>query len=88
MKLDQNKVALVVGSFAGLMHAGWSVLVALGLAQSLMDKIFELHFLNNPFNVLSFDLITAAILVIVTFVVGFLMGWIFTYIWNQLISKK
>lgn len=88
MKLDQNKVALVVGAFFGLMHAGWSVLVWLGLAQMLMDRIFALHFLNNPFNVLSFDLTTAAILVVVTFVVGFILGWIFTYIWNQLISKK
>ncbi|MFA5932805.1 MAG: hypothetical protein WCV81_00895 [Microgenomates group bacterium] len=86
MKLDKNKTALSVGVFMGVMHIGWSTLVALGLAQTLMDKIYGLHFLNNPFNVMSFDLTTAAILVVVTFVVGLVMGWLFAYIWNQLVK--
>lgn len=88
MKLDQSKTALILGVFVGLMHAVWSVLIALGLAQMWMDWIFSLHFLNNPFNVLSFNLITAITLTVVTFIVGYIMGWVFAYIWNQLISKK
>ncbi len=88
MKLDQNKTALSLGVFAGLMHAVWAAIVWLGLAQTWMDWIYGLHFLNNPFNVLSFDLVTAVILIVVTFVTGYLMGWFFAYIWNMLLSKK
>ena len=88
MKLDQNKTALSLGVFAGLMHAVWAAIVWLGLAQTWMDWIYGLHFLNNPFNVLSFDLVTAVILIVVTFVTGYLMGWFFAYIWNILLSKK
>lgn len=88
MKLDQNKTALNFGIFIALMHLGWSALVAIGLAQKLMDWVYNLHFLNNPFNVMSFDLATAAMLTIVTFVVGYIGGFVFAFIWNQLISKK
>lgn len=88
MKLDQNKTALSFGIFFATMHIGWALLVALGLAQRLMDFIYNLHFLNNPFNVLSFDLATAAMLTIVTFVVGYVMGWFFAFIWDMLLIKK
>lgn len=88
MKLDQNKTALSLGIFIALMHVGWVVLVAIGLAQKLMDFIYNLHFLNNPFNVMSFDLATSAILIIITFVVGYVMGWFFALIWNISMGKK
>lgn len=87
MKLDQMRTALTLGVFISLMHIGWSVLVAAGLAQKLMDYIYMLHFLNNPFNVVSFDLTTAIILTIVTFVVGYISGFAFALIWN-LSGKK
>ncbi|MDD2822764.1 MAG: hypothetical protein PHQ59_01655 [Candidatus Daviesbacteria bacterium] len=88
MKLDQVKTALSVGIFTAVAHIGWSFLVWMQLAQSLMDKIYELHFLNNPFNVLSFDITTAATLAAVTFVIGGVLGWFFAIIWNQLVGKK
>lgn len=88
MKLNQNKTALSLGVFVGLIHAAWSAVVALGLAQVFLDRIYSLHFLNNPFNVLSFDLTTAVMLTVVTFILGCMMGWVFAYIWNMLISKK
>lgn len=88
MKLNQSKTALSVGAFVGLIHAAWSAAVSLGLAQMFLDQIYALHFLNNPFNVLSFDLTTAVMLTVVTFILGSIMGWVFAYIWNMLISKK
>ncbi len=86
-KLDQNKVALATGGFLGLFHALWSLLVAVGFAQPLLDFVYSLHFLNNPFSVASFDLGRALLLVVMTFVVGYAIGWVFTMIWNMVVKK-
>lgn len=72
----------------GLMHLLWSLVVAFGFAQGLMDFIFSIHFLNNPYIVNSFDVTLAAILVVVTFIVGYAGGWIFAYMWNMLLKGK
>jgi hypothetical protein len=87
-ELDKNTVGLIVGAFAGLIHLLWVVLVAVGVAQAFLDWIYGLHFLSNPFRVAAFNLGTAVILVLVTFVLGYIFGWIFTAIWNTLKGKK
>jgi hypothetical protein len=86
--LDKNKVGLIVGVFAGLVHTAWAFLVAIGVAQAFMDWIYGLHFLSNPFQVAAFNLSTAVILVLVTFILGYIFGWIFTAIWTTLKEKK
>ena len=86
-ELNKNKVSLATGGFLGLVHALWSILVALGFAQPLLNFIYSLHFLNNPFSVSSFDLSKALLLVVVTFIVGYVAGWVFTTIWNMIIKK-
>ena len=75
---------LVVGSFLGLWHLGWSLLVAAGAAQWLLDWVFYLHFMNNPLQVLPFDFGIAAALVSATFVVGFVVGSLLAVMWNAL----
>lgn len=87
-ELDVNKTALVVGSFMGLMHLLWALVVLLGFAQTWLDFIFSLHFLNNPYTVTGFDLMRALMLVLVTFIVGYAGGFIFAYVWNMLLKKK
>ncbi len=87
-ELDTNKTALIVGSFAGFMHLVWSAVVMLGFAQTWLDFILSLHFLNNPYTVNSFDITKAVMLVLVTFVVGYVVGWVFAYIWNILLKGK
>lgn len=82
MKLDPQKTGLVTGSLAGLVHAVWSLMVFLGLAQGWMDWVFSLHFLENPFTVGTFNLVTALILIVVTSIVGFVAGFVFANIWN------
>lgn len=76
------RTGLAFGVFIALMHAGWSALVALGLAQKLIDFIFWAHFIAPPFHIEAFDWARAAILVGVTFTVGFIAGIIAAMIWN------
>jgi hypothetical protein len=82
--MNKNKVALVFGSFLGLFHVVWGILVAMGLAQGLLDFIYNLHSLNNPLTVMPFDFMRTLGLVIVTFLVGYVFGYVFATLWNKL----
>ncbi len=86
-KMDGNTVGLGLGSFLGVVHLAWAVFVASGYAQGLMDWIYDLHFLNNPFTIQIFDVTKATTLVIVTFVVGYVFGWVFAWLWNMVVKK-
>ncbi len=84
MKLNPNKTALVVGTFAGLWHFVWGLLVALGLASVILDWLYNIHFLNNPFSVQQFDLVKWVTLIIATAIIGYIFGYIFALLWNNL----
>ncbi|MEK7081160.1 MAG: hypothetical protein AAB902_02120 [Patescibacteria group bacterium] len=82
--MNKNKVALVVGSFMGLFHLVWGLLIAFGYAQVLLNFVYNLHSLNNPFTVMSFDLMRTLGLIIFTFLMGYIFGYIFAVLWNKL----
>ena len=82
--MNKNKVALVLGSFAGLFHIVWGLLIAFGLAQGLLDFIYNLHSLNNPFTVMPFDLMRTIGLVVMTFIVGYVVGYVFAMLWYKI----
>lgn len=84
MKLNPNNTGLSLGGLLAIWHASWSALVALGFAQTLLNFVFSIHFLTNPYRVREFNLGTALTLVVVTFVVGYVVGWVFAMIWNKL----
>lgn len=88
MKLNLNTTGMVLGTVFGLWHLVWSVFVAGGFAQTLMDWVFVLHFLNNPFTVGSFNLMTAVTLIVFTSIIGYVVGWVFAYLWNWILKKK
>ena len=77
------KIGLIVGTFFGMMHLFWSILVAVGFAQPLIDFIYWAHFFNNPFVVAPFNLGTAVVLVVVTFCVGCIFGLIIGWLRNK-----
>lgn len=87
-ELDKNEIGLIVGVFFGLIHLTWAVLVAAGFAKTVLDWIYGLHFLSNPFKVQEFNVTNAFFLVVVTFAAGYVLGWIFTAVWNWLAEKK
>ena len=82
--MKETKAALIFGTFMAVMHTIWSLMVFLGFAQNYMNWIIGLHFLNNPFTVRAFNLSTALTLVGATFLVGYIVGYVFATIWNKL----
>lgn len=81
-KVSAHKVGLVLGGMFAIFHVVWAFLVFAGLAKSFLDWILGLHFLNFQYSINSFVLLDALILVIVTGVIGYIMGNICGWLWN------
>jgi len=86
--ITKNTGGLILGLFLGGFHLLWSLMVALGWAQSILNWIYSMHFLNNPFTVAPFNVVTALMLVAFTFVVGYVMGFVLTLLWETMHGKK
>ncbi|MEK7119286.1 MAG: hypothetical protein AAB457_01290 [Patescibacteria group bacterium] len=87
-KCNEHAVGLTLGVVVGSMHLGWAIVVALGYAQGLLDWIYSLHFLDNPSTVTEFQMQKAVMLVIVTSLVGYVVGYVGTWVWNRVGAKK
>lgn len=81
--MNKHKTGLVFGSFAAFVHLVWSLLIAFGWAQGWMDFVYRVHSLNNPFTVMPFDLWRSLGLIVLTFVVGYIVGNVFAFIWKK-----
>ena len=80
--IDRHKLGLVFGTFLGAWHFVWAGLVLSGIAQSLMNWIFRLHFIDPPYSILPFNIGAAITLILLTSITGYLSGWVFGAIWN------
>lgn len=87
-KCNEYAVGLTFGLLLGSMHLGWAVLVSLGYAQGFLDWIYGLHFLDNPFTVMEFEVTKAVMLVVVTSLVGYAVGYAGAWVWNRIGAKK
>lgn len=82
--LDAGKAALTFGLLLGGWHLVWSLLVLTGLAQPLYNFVLWMHMLSIPIAITSFTVYQAGTLIVVTFILGYLMGWVFAWLWNQM----
>jgi hypothetical protein len=82
-QLTPNNTGLVLGAVFSFFHFVWGLLVVFGFAQTILDFIYSIHFLNNPFAVANFDFVKWITLIIVTFIVGYVVGYVFSLIWNK-----
>jgi len=83
-KINPIKAALSVGIVIGLYHWMWVVLVATGTAQSVLNFILRLHFIELDIHMAPYDAMTGAMLVGITFAIGALFGLAFALVWNWL----
>lgn len=87
MKFIPMTVAIYTGLITAGLHLLWSILVALGIGQVYLDWILGLHFIENPYIVKPFNFGTMVMLLLVTFVAGFVLGWVGTIFWNRMVKK-
>lgn len=84
MHINVHKAGLALGSVLGGWHVVWSVLVAAGAGQWLLDFIFRLHMIHPAYTVGPFDIAMAMPLVIVTGAIGYIFGYAFAWCWNRM----
>lgn len=80
--MDKNKAGLTVGYFLALVHLVWALAVIImpSTLQSCLDWIFKLHGISNYMTITSLSIINAILLVIVTFISGYIIGWVFAWL--------
>jgi hypothetical protein len=69
--VNSVKAGITFGALLGVWHLCWSLLVAFGWAQPLIDFVFWLHFIRPVYVVQPFSLPIAVVLIVVTSVIGF-----------------
>ena len=79
---SKTRCALMFGVLMSAFHLCWLVLVVTGVAKPLYDWILAMHFINLPFSMLTFNYLHALILLVMTFVVGYVFGYIFAAMLN------
>ncbi len=83
------KVGLALGLLFALGHAIWALLVAIipkGM-QKFCDWILGISMVKMTFTIQPFALTNAILLVIVTFVCGYVFGWVFSAILSWSMKK-
>jgi hypothetical protein len=81
---NEKKIALTVGLFAGVVHLIWTLFIIIGFAQPLLNFIFWVHMVDNPYIVTGFTFSQSIMLIIATFAVGYIAGLIFAKVWNAI----
>jgi hypothetical protein len=83
-RISPNKAGLALGAVLACWHLTWSLLVAIGVAQPFIDFLFWIHFIKPIYVIEPFDLLRAAMLVLVTGCIGYVAGYLFGLVWNRL----
>lgn len=81
-QINENKVGLAFGGLLGILHAVWAAMVLIGIAKPFMDWILGLHFMSFQYEITAFSFGNAVLLVVVTAVIGYMMGFVFGWLWN------
>lgn len=79
--LNKNHVGLALGIFTALCHLVWTLAVAAGI-QKFIDWILLLHSIKLDLTLTNVVILNAAILIVLAFAGGYIVGWVFAAIYN------
>jgi hypothetical protein len=86
-KINSNHSALMGGVVLAGLHFVWAILVLSGLGQIYLDFMLWAHMIHLQIVIGPFELLNTLVLLAVTFIIGYILGWLFAYCWNK-ISKR
>ena len=80
-ELNKKQVGLTLGIFAAVIHIIWLIAVAIGV-QKAVDWILLLHSIRLDIVLTNVVLLNAAMLIVIAFIGGYVVGWVFAAIYN------
>lgn len=80
---DKNKAGLVSGALLGGFHLVWTILVATGFAQAIYEFVLWAHMIHISIVIGPFDITAAVTLVIMTSIIGYVVGYVSAWVWNK-----
>ena len=87
MKMDKNRAGLALGITFAVYHLTWLIAVFLGFGSSWMSWSLGLHFISMDYELLNPNLTYAVIGILGVFGSGYVVGFLFAYIWEKLGKK-
>lgn len=82
MNLSKSRLGLMFGVLLAACHLGWLLLVLTGVAQTVLDWVLEMHLMSFTYSLLDFNYLSALILLVMTFVAGYVFGFVLAAILN------
>lgn len=86
--INSPRAALAMAAVIACWHGLWSVLVASGEAQSVLDFVFWLHFLQPAYVVEPFDLMRSVRLILFTAMFAGALAYAVSVTWNGLQRRR
>jgi hypothetical protein len=83
MNANPTKVGLFLGTMLGGLHLLWSILVLTGVAQAIYDFVLWAHMIHLNIVIGPFVATAALTLIVVTSVVGYILGYLGALVWNK-----
>jgi hypothetical protein len=78
-----NRFALKLGLLFAAFHLIWALLVLAELAEGLLSWFSAMNFVEIPFIVLPFNFVTLLVKLAITFVFGYVLGWILAKVFKS-----
>jgi hypothetical protein len=83
MELNKHTAGLSLGIIFLLLHVVWFAAVASGYGDSVLHWFERGHFIEMTLNVTSFSVGTAVITLLRAFVAGYIIGFVFAFLYNK-----
>lgn len=80
MKKTNRSIYLAInfGSVFATIHLIWLIIVYVGYGKTVLDFLFGIHMLNSPYTIQEFNYNYALTLIVVSFLFGSILGYIFS----------
>lgn len=83
-RLSKNRTGLIFGFLLSFLHLIWLGAVWKQVAKPFIDWVLSLHMISISYSISAFKNSKAVPLLILTFVTGYIFGWVLAFIWNFL----
>ena len=80
--IKRHSLGMTLGTVALIVHFVWLAMVWTDVAKPFLDFIFLVHHLTVSYNIIDFSVIRAIILLLITFLGGYALGFILASFWN------